>query len=113
MMMKVLMKAFPRHKVGYSDHTSGILAAVCAASMGAKVIEKHITLNRKIPIDNFLKRRKYLGTDHVLSLEPQELKEMVLRVREIESMLGPLKWVRSKGELLLKDFLRKRFQKHS
>lgn len=108
-MMRMLMNAFPDKLVGYSDHTDGILAPVAAVAMGARVIEKHITLNRKTPIRNFKRGGKYLGTDHVLSLEPPELKEMVKQIREVESMLGAWKWERSAGEKILRDFLRSRF----
>lgn len=110
-MMRMLVGAFPQRKIGYSDHTCGILAPLAAVAMGAKVIEKHITLNRQKPIDNYLRHKEYLGTDHVLSLEPDELKEMVMQIRELESMLGEFKWKRSKGEKLLRDFLRGRFKR--
>ena len=52
-MMRLLMALFPQHKIGYSDHTAGILAPVAAVAMGARVIEKHITLDRQTPIKNF------------------------------------------------------------
>lgn len=108
-MMRILMELFPQHNIGYSDHTSGILAPVAAVAMGAKVIEKHITLDRKIPIENFLKGKEYLGTDHVLSIEPDELKEMVKQIRDVEKMFGQWCWERSDGEKILRNFLRKRF----
>ena len=63
--------------VGYSDHTLGIEVAIAAVAMGARVIEKHFTLNRNLP-----------GPDHRASLEPQELKAMVVAVRNIEIALG-------------------------
>lgn len=110
-MMRMLMDLFPQYKIGYSDHTSGILAPIAAVAMGAKVIEKHITLDRKAPIENFEKRGTYLGTDHVLSLEPDELMEMARQIRELEKMFGEKKWERSEGERMLKDFLRGRFRK--
>ncbi|MBM3249760.1 MAG: hypothetical protein FJZ09_02805 [Candidatus Omnitrophica bacterium] len=110
-MMMILMDAFPGKPVGYSDHTGGMLAPVAAVAMGAKVIEKHITLDRETPVRNFKSGGKYLGTDHVLSLEPLELKEMVREIREVESMLGARKWERSKGEKILRNFLIGRFQR--
>jgi len=63
--------------VGYSDHTVGIEIACAAVVMGANVIEKHLTLDRKLP-----------GPDHKASLEPIELKEMVTNIRNIEIALG-------------------------
>lgn len=109
-MMKMLMELYPGRKVGYSDHTSGILAPVVAVALGAQVIEKHVTLDRKTPVENFRTGREYLGTDHVLSVEPEELKEMVRNIREVETMFGPQRWERSGGEKLLREFLRGRFK---
>lgn len=109
-MMKMLMQLFPQHRIGYSDHTVSILAPVVAVAAGATVIEKHITLDRQTPITNYLEGKEYLGTDHVLALEPEELKEMVRQIREVETMFGPWRWDRSDGEKILKEFLRKRFQ---
>ena len=108
-MMRMLMALFPQHAIGYSDHTSGILAPVAAVAMGARVIEKHITLDRQTPIEHFLAGKEYLGTDHVLSLEPEELREMVRQIREVELMVGPWRWERSRGEIILRKFLRERF----
>lgn len=63
--------------VGYSDHTKGIEVPIAAVAMGATVIEKHFTLDRNME-----------GPDHKASLEPQELKELVRSVRNIEMALG-------------------------
>lgn len=63
--------------VGYSDHTPGIEIAVAAVAVGAQVIEKHFTLDRKLP-----------GPDHAASLEPKELKAMVEAIRHVEAALG-------------------------
>ena len=63
--------------VGYSDHTLGINIPPIAVAMGAKVIEKHFTLDKN-----------QTGPDHKASLEPFELKEMILNIRKIESALG-------------------------
>ena len=73
------------------------------------MIEKHITLDRKTPVMNFKTGKEYLGTDHVLSLEPDELQEMVRQIREVEKMFGDYKWDRSNGEKMLTGFLRARF----
>ena len=64
-------------KVGYSDHTLGIEVPIAAVALGATVIEKHFTLDRTLP-----------GPDHAASLEPNELKEMVTSIRNIEKALG-------------------------
>ncbi|BAM32062.1 N-acetylneuraminate synthase [Helicobacter cinaedi] len=74
--MKSLKKAF-RLPVGYSDHTPGIAIPLAAVGMGAKVIEKHFTLDKNME-----------GPDHKASLEPCELKAMVQGIREIELALG-------------------------
>ncbi len=63
--------------VGYSDHTPGIEVPIAAVALGAKVIEKHFTLDRTLP-----------GPDHRASLEPDELKAMVQGIRNIEKALG-------------------------
>jgi len=63
--------------VGYSDHTKGIEVSVAAVALGAKVIEKHFTLDRNMD-----------GPDHKASLEPDELKAMVDSIRNIELALG-------------------------
>jgi N-acetylneuraminate synthase len=67
--------------VGYSDHTIGTAVAIAAAARGARVIEKHFTLDRTLP-----------GPDHAASLEPHELRELVAAVRCVEAALGsPIK----------------------
>jgi len=63
--------------VGYSDHTRGITVPIAAVARGARVIEKHFTLDRNLP-----------GPDHRASLEPQELADMVRAVRTVEQALG-------------------------
>jgi N,N'-diacetyllegionaminate synthase len=64
-------------KVGYSDHTEGIEAAIAAVVLGAEVIEKHITLDKSLP-----------GPDHMASSEPHEFLLMVEGIRRIEVALG-------------------------
>lgn len=64
-------------KIGYSDHTLGIEIPIAAVALGAEVIEKHFTLDRTM-----------VGPDHKASLEPNELKAMVLAIRNIEIALG-------------------------
>ena len=64
-------------RVGYSDHSAGILASVAAAARGAVLIEKHFTLDKSMD-----------GPDHRASLEPEELKNMVAAIRQVEKMMG-------------------------
>ncbi len=73
-----LKKLFPKVVVGYSDHTIGIEAAVLSVVAGARIIEKHFTLDK-----NFSDFR-----DHQLSADPEEMRMMVKKIREAEKMLG-------------------------
>ncbi|MGM9836628.1 MAG: N-acetylneuraminate synthase [Muribaculaceae bacterium] len=63
--------------VGYSDHTRGIEVPIAAVAMGAKVIEKHFTLDCNLP-----------GPDHKASLEPEQLRAMVDAIRNVEQSIG-------------------------
>ena len=63
--------------IGYSDHTTGIIVPIMAATLGAEIIEKHFTLDKKLP-----------GPDHKASLEPKELEEMISMVRMVKDILG-------------------------
>jgi len=63
--------------VGYSDHTMGIAVPIAAVARGAVIIEKHFTMDRNLP-----------GPDHKASLEPNELKQMISSIRQIELALG-------------------------
>lgn len=63
--------------VGYSDHTVGIEIPVAATALGARVIEKHFTLDKSLP-----------GPDHRASLDPEELKAMVAAIRKVEAAMG-------------------------
>ena len=83
--------------VGYSDHTLGIEVPIAAVALGATVIEKHFTLDKTLP-----------GPDHKASLEPEELKAMVMAIRNVEKAIGGsgLKEV-SKSEAKNKPIARK------
>ena len=71
------MKKLFNIDVGYSDHTLGIEVPIAAVALGATIIEKHFTLNRRMA-----------GPDHFSSLEPKELIQMVKSIRNIELSLG-------------------------
>jgi sialic acid synthase SpsE len=64
-------------KTGYSDHSKGIIVPIAATAIGARVIEKHFTLDRSQP-----------GPDHKASLEPDELIAMVKGIRIVEKSMG-------------------------
>jgi N-acetylneuraminate synthase len=82
--------------VGLSDHTSGIAVPIAAAALGAVVIEKHFTLDKKLP-----------GPDHRASLEPDELMKMVMAIRQIEVALGNGEKIAMPAELKNRDVVRK------
>ena len=75
--LKWLQKKYPNHVIGYSDHTIGISTPVAAVAMGAQIIEKHITLDRRLK-----------GTDQAGSLGPDGLRRMVRDIRILEQSLG-------------------------
>lgn len=83
-------------QVGYSDHTIGIEVPIAAVALGAKVIEKHFTIDRSM-----------IGPDHKASLEPSELKQMVTAIRNIEVALGNGIKKSSPSELKNKPIARK------
>lgn len=64
-------------EIGYSDHTLGIEIPIAAVAMGAKIIEKHFTMDKTMD-----------GPDHKASLDPHELKEMVSAIRNVEAAFG-------------------------
>lgn len=84
--------------VGYSGHERGVHVAVAAVAMGAKVIEKHFTLDRGME-----------GNDHKVSLLPDEFKEMVAGIRSVEEALGETGTERrlTQGELMNREVLAK------
>ena len=82
--------------VGYSDHSIGTEASVIAVSLGAQIIEKHLTLNRK-----------FIGPDHTSSIEPKTFKKMVLAIRRTEEYLGHDKKIVTKSEKKNRDTVRK------
>ena len=74
--IKNLSKSYPCN-IGYSDHSKGINASLIAVALGATVIEKHFTTNKKLP-----------GPDHKASLSPTEFNSLVKNIRLTEEMLG-------------------------
>ncbi|XP_030752596.1 sialic acid synthase [Sitophilus oryzae] len=75
--LNAYIKEFPDIVIGYSGHEIGIQPTVCAVAIGAKIIERHITLDKK-----------QKGSDHNCSLEPPELKQLIDQIRSIELAMG-------------------------
>lgn len=83
-------------RVGLSDHSEGILVPIAAVAKGARIIEKHFTLDKTMP-----------GPDHKASLEPTELKEMIQSIRLIEESLGEIEKKPTNSELKNREVARK------
>lgn len=86
-----LRERFPMHPIGFSDHTEGDAAAVAAVALGAGVIEKHLTLDRK-----------KVGMDNGMATEPPEFTQLVNKCRDIQIAMG------SKERVLLQQELDQR-----
>ena len=76
--IKVLIKEFPDCLIGSSDHFNGILSGPVAYMKGARVFEKHVTLNRA-----------WKGTDHSFALEPEGFRKFVRDVKRVRHMMAP------------------------
>lgn len=93
--IKFLMNKF-KCSVGYSDHSSSIYTPLVAIGNGAKIIEKHFTLDKKLK-----------GPDHKASLNPKELKQMIKLIRVFEKSVGKYQKTISKSESQNLLFIRK------
>lgn len=93
--IETLKKTF-NTRVGYSDHTRGIEISLAAIAIGAEIVEKHFTLDRTLP-----------GPDHVVSIEPSELKMLVEKARNIEIALGDGIKQPTQAELKIRPLVRK------
>lgn len=82
---------------GYSDHTIGVEVAIAAVAMGAKIIEKHFTLDRNME-----------GPDHVASTEPGEFSKMVWQIRDVECAMGDGIKQLTDSEKVIKEVVMKR-----
>lgn len=96
--LKVMLELKKRfnYNVGYSDHTLGSEASLSAVALGAKVIEKHVTMDKKLP-----------GPDHQASSTIEEFSELVKSIRVIEKILGSNKKTFSKHENAIASVARK------
>jgi sialic acid synthase SpsE len=97
--IKVLLDKFPEFNIGFSDHSLGCKLSLTAVAMGAKIIEKHVTLNRndKSP------------AEHHFSMEPDELSEMVQWIRIVDENLSKTSWSRSPDESKGRQMYRRSF----
>ena len=75
--IKFLKKEYSKYKIGYSDHSIGIMVPVAAVALGAEIIEKHITMDRSLK-----------GSDQAGSLESDGIRRMVRDIRNLEMSLG-------------------------
>ena len=95
--IQTLQNNFPKMTIGYSDHTLGIKAAVLAVAAGAKMIEKHFTLN-KMQSD---------FRDHQLSANPAEMQSLVSQIRETSILMGGGKKVMQQCEQDMQSVMRR------
>ncbi len=75
--IRTLKKYFPMYRIGYSGHEVGLWTTLCAAAMGAEVVERHFTLDRAMK-----------GSDHAASIEPAGLALLVREIRALEAAWG-------------------------
>jgi len=85
--LQTFMKEFPDTVIGYSGHEQGIAIPPAAVALGAKIIERHFTLDRTMK-----------GGDHAASLEPQGFAKMVRNIRAVEESMGSFKKEIQKSE---------------
>ncbi|MGD9780271.1 N-acetylneuraminate synthase [Methanomethylovorans sp.] len=93
--MITLRQAFGA-RIGYSDHTRGIEVAVGAVALGAEIIEKHFTLDRSM-----------IGPDHIASMSPIEMNNLVASIRSIEKALGTGRKIPTDSEISIKAMVRR------
>jgi sialic acid synthase SpsE len=86
--IQILQKNFPQTSIGFSDHSLGHELVIAAVALGASIIEKHITLDRKDPA----------LAEHHFSLESDELALMTKWIRAVDKNLSNEQWARSSGE---------------
>ena len=92
-----LKSKFPNHILGLSDHTLGINAPAFSVMLGSRIIEKHFTYDKTLP----------LSADHWLSVNEEEMSELILRVRLAENMLGVEEKIILDSELTARKFARR------
>lgn len=96
--IRTLKKRYKDCEIGYSDHTMGILAPLIAVSLGARLIEKHFTVDK-----NFSEFR-----DHKISADPKEMKQLVSNIRNLEKLMGDGKKIPQKSEKINLKIIRRK-----
>lgn len=91
-----VLKDKSRYPVGYSGHEHGIAVSVAAVTLGARIIERHLTLDKSLP-----------GPDHRASLGPEEFRELVKQIRNVELSMGEPVRYPTRGEFLNRENLSK------
>ncbi len=94
-MIKTLIETYPDNPIGYSGHESGLSTSIAAAVLGAKIIERHITVDRSL-----------WGTDQAASLSPEGMNKLVGSINKIISSLGTGEKKVYESELIIKNKLR-------
>jgi N-acetylneuraminate synthase len=94
--LRTYRKHFPSHVIGYSDHTAGIEVPLLAVALGAKIIEKHFTLDNQMD-----------GPDHKASLNPKDFQQMVVGIRRVERILGSFIKKPTESEKKIKPVIQK------
>jgi sialic acid synthase SpsE len=103
-MINSLSKKYKNIPIGFSDHSLGIDCAIASVAMGACIVEKHITISRKMS-----------GPDHFFAIEPKELGDMVYKIRNLEKSFGKTEKVRlpSENTIYICAFAKKKINKNS
>jgi len=94
--IRLFQDRYPKLEIGYSDHTIGTLAPTLALLLGAKVIEKHFTLDNKI-----------IGMDNQMATEPEELKKMIMELNELKKIMGSYDRLLGETELKMRNKMRR------
>ena len=93
--IKTLKKEYPQYKIGFSNHSSGIQGCLVAATLGAEMIEFHITLDRAM-----------YGSDQAASIETSGVFQLAKNVRAVQKILGKEKWLILPDEEIIRKKLR-------
>ena len=94
--IKTLKECYIHHKIGFSNHNPGILFCIAAATLGAEMLEFHVTLDRAS-----------YGTDQPASIEPGGIMKISKYVRDLEKAMGTGEWIISPGEEIIRKKLRR------